>query len=190
MIFSAFGRQLAIKNWLLQGRALGYSESASWWLLVFPTMLKQSRLALLAAMAFTLSVLDISLLIGPNIPELYAVVLYNWQTGFTADEQAMAFLGNLLLLLMLGVLVATIYGHEWIAAKRLRSLAVLANPMHITRLSRLFTAWLALFSLLTLAVLLTFLLWSLGWNTQNSFNSVNWSTALWQDEWFLCKNLC
>ena len=186
-IFSALGRQLAIKDWLLQGRALGYSESASWWLLVFPTVLKQSRLALLAAMAFTLSVLDISLLIGPNIPELYAVVLYNWQTGFTADEQAMAFLGNLLLLTMLGVLVAAIYTHEWFAIKRIRTLAVMANPLKITRLARIFTAWLGLFSLLTLAILLTFLLWSLGWNTQSPFSAASWSTTLWQDEWFFMQ---
>jgi putative thiamine transport system permease protein len=45
LILSALGRQLAIKDWLLQGRALGYSEGASWWLLIFPIMLKQSRLA-------------------------------------------------------------------------------------------------------------------------------------------------
>jgi putative thiamine transport system permease protein len=142
LIFSALDRQLAIKDRLLQGRALDYSEAASWWLLVFPVLLKQSRLALLAAMAYTLSVLDISLLVGPNIPELYAVVLYNWQTGFSAIDQSQAFLGNLILLLMLGALVGAIYLHEWFACRRLRSHAVMANPLKITRVSRIFIVWL------------------------------------------------
>lgn len=187
LIFSALGRQLAIKDWLLQGRALGYSEGASWWLLVFPIMVKQSRLALLAAMAYTLSVLDISLLIGPNIPQLYAVVLYNWQTGFTAIEQSQAFLGNLLLLFMLAALIASIYLHEWIAVARLGTHAVMANPFKIARLSRVFTAWLGFFSLLTLAILATFLLWSLGWSNFSTVNTPDLSWSLWQQEWFFMQ---
>jgi putative thiamine transport system permease protein len=186
-IFSALGRQLAIKDWLLQGRALGYSEGASWWLLVFPIMLKQSRLALLAAMAYTLSVLDISLLIGPNIPELYAVVLYKWQTGFTAIDQSQAFIGNVVLLLLLSALIAAIYLHESLVVRRFSRLAVMANPFKIARVSRLFTLWLGFFSLLTLAILSAFLLWSLGWNNNSTGDAVNWSFSLWQDEWFFMQ---
>ena len=187
LILSALGRQLAIKDWLLQGKALGYTKRASWWLLIFPIMLKQSRLALLAAMAYTLSVLDLSLLIGPNIPQLYAVVLYNWQTGFTTYEQANAFLGNLVLLVMLGLLIFSIYVHEWFAVKRLRTNAIMANPFKIARISQIFTAWLGFFSLLTVAILATFLLWSMGWNSQSTLSTANWSFALWQDEWFFMQ---
>ena len=188
LIFSAIGRQLAIKDWLLQGRALGYSEGASWWLLVFPAMLKQSRLALLAAMAYTLSVLDVSLLIGPNIPQLFAVVLYNWQTGFGAIEQAQAFLGNLLLLMMLSLLVGGIYFHEWLALRRLNFHAVMAHPLKITSLSRMFVAWLGFFTLLTLAILITFLLWSLGWSSQSTVGMTDWSFTLWQEEWLFMQS--
>ena len=187
LILSALGRQLAIKDWLLQGKALGYTERASWWLLIFPIMLKQSRLALLAAMAYTLSVLDLSLLIGPNIPQLYAVVLYNWQTGFTTYEQANAFLGNLVLLVMLGLLIFSIYVHECFAVMRLRTNAIMANPFKIARISQIFTAWLGFFSLLTVAILATFLLWSMGWNSQSTLSTANWSFALWQDEWFFMQ---
>ncbi|MFQ3197291.1 MAG: putative thiamine transport system permease protein [Paraglaciecola sp.] len=186
-IFSALGRQLALKDWLLQGRALGHSEAASWWLLVFPVMLKQSRLALLAAMAYTLSVLDISLLIGPNIPELYAVILYNWQTGFSVIEQSQAFLGNLVLLLMLGILVAIIYLHEWFAVGRLRTHAVMASPLKITGLSRIFSLWLSFFTLLTLGILATFFLWSLGWSNYGPTGLTDLSFNLWQDEWFFMR---
>lgn len=187
LIFSALGRQLAIKDWLLQGRALGYSEGASWWLLVFPVMLRQSRLALLAAMAYTLSVLDISLLIGPNIPELYAVVLYNWQTGFSAIEQSQAFLGNVVLLLMLGLLVVSIYLHEWMARKHLGTLAVMANPLKITRLGRIFSFWLSFFTLLTLGILVTFFLWSMGWSKNGATGLTELSFKLWKEEWFFMQ---
>lgn len=187
LIFSALGRQLAIKPWLLQGRALGYSEPASWWLLVFPGMLKQSRLALLAAMAYTLSVLDISLLVGPNIPQLYAVVLYHWQTSFGPMEQSQAFLGNLTLLFMLGALVGAIYLHEWFAVQRMTRCAIMANPLKISRINRIFVAWLTFFSLLTLAILVTFLLWSFGWNNQNPYILTDLTFALWQEEWFFMQ---
>ena len=187
LIFSALGRQLAIKDWLLQGRALGYSEAVSWWLLVFPNMLRQSRLALLAAMAYTLSVLDVSLLIGPNIPELYAVVLYNWQTGFGPFEQTQALLGNLLLLLMLGVLIASIYMHEWLVIRRLSSHAVMAKPVKIASVSQVFKAWLGFFSLLSVAILATFFLWSLGWSTQSTMSTPDLSWSLWQEEWYFMQ---
>ena len=59
-----------------------------------PALLKQSRLALLAATAYTLSVVDVSLLVGPNIPELFAVSVYRWQTSFAAGDQALAFWAN------------------------------------------------------------------------------------------------
>lgn len=184
LVLSAISRQLPIQAWLLQGRALGYSEAVSWWLLIFPAMLKQSRLALLAAMAYSLSVLDISILIGPNIPSLYSVVLYQWQTGFSTIEQSNAYLGNMLLLLMLSLLVGAIYLHEWLSVKRLKSAAVLAKSLLISRINRIFVVWLALFSLLSLAILLTFLLWSLG---GEQLSSENLSLSLWQEEWFFIQ---
>lgn len=187
LIFSALGRQLAIKNWLLQGRALGYSDAASWWLLVFPAILKQSRLALLAAMAYTVSVLDVSLLIGPNIPQLYAVVLYHWQTGFSESDQAQAWLGNVVLLVMLAVLVGAIYLHEGLVLMRIHYNAVMANPLKIASVSRIFTLWFTVFSLLTLAIITTFVLWSVGWSSQGAPSLAKLSFSLWQEEWFFIQ---
>jgi putative thiamine transport system permease protein len=187
LIFSAIGRQLPIKSWLLQGRALGYSETTSWWLLVFPGALQQSRLALLAAMAYTVSVLDVSLLIGPNIPQLYAVLLYEWQTSFNHLAQAQAFMGNIVLLLMLGVLVALIYLHEFLILRRLTHHAVMGSPLPVTRFNRVFVVWLGFFSLLSVAVLTTFLLWSLGGDRQGTIDYSQFSLALWQQEWFFIQ---
>jgi putative thiamine transport system permease protein len=184
LILSAIGRQLPIKIWLLQGRALGYTEAASWWLLVLPSMLKQSRLALLAAMAYCVSVLDVSLLIGPNVPSLYSVVLYGWQTSFSTPDQTHAFIGNVVLLLMLSALIATLYAHEWLIVQRLKVAAVMAKSLKIAGLNKLFVIWLAFFSLLTLAILITFFLWSLGWGKPSD---TSLSFSLWREEWFFLQ---
>lgn len=198
LVFSAVGRQLPIQNWILQGQALGYRQTTCWWLLVFPSVVKQSRLALLAAMAYTVSVVDVSLLVGPNIPQLFAVQLYDWQSGFSPLQQTYGFIGNIVLLLMLGLLIASIYLHEFLIVVRLRRSGILAAPLRLTRASRLFVVWPAFFSLLSLAILATFLLWSLGIGMSSGglssagFNSSGFdlsqlSFALWQEEWFFVQ---
>lgn len=192
-VISAIDKQLPVKNWLLQGRALGYSDVASWWLLVFPMVLKQSKLALIAAVAYTLSVIDVSLLVGPNVPQLFAVLAYQWQTGFNTLDLSFAFWSNLTLLVMLGFLVMCIYVHEYALLRLLKYQAVMANPLSIlTKISKIALAWLPAFTLLSIAILLVFLLRSVegvgissaDWSL---FDPSRYSLSLWQDEWFFLK---
>jgi len=192
-VISAIDKQLPVKNWLLQGRALGYSEAASWWLLVFPSVLKQSKLALLAAVAYTLSVIDVSLLVGPNVPQLFAVLAYQWQTGFNASDLSFAFWSNLTLLVMLGFLVLCIYVHEYVLQRLLKHCAVMANRLKVlTNVSRIALAWLPIFTLLSASILVVFLLRSVGgldaaatdWSL---FDHSRYSLSLWQDEWLFLK---
>ena len=184
LIFSAIGRQLPIKYWLLQGKALGYQDYRCWWFLVFPPLLKQSRLALLAATAYTLSVVDVSMLVGPNIPELFAVSVYRWQTSFAAGDQALAFWSNVLLLLLLAVSVLILYGHEKLAHVGCKALAIKGSRFPIGIISPVFKAWLPMLGLLTAMMVLVFVLWSLGTNLHSgSVALTKLTTRLWQDEW-------
>lgn len=192
-VISAIDKQLPVKNWLLQGRALGHSEAASWWLLVFPVVLKQSKLALMAAVAYTLSVLDISLLVGPNVPQLFAVLAYQWQTGFNALDMSFAFWSNFTLLLMLGLLVMAIYIHEYVLLRLQKYHAVMANPFTVlTTISKLALAWLPVFTLLSVAILMVFLFRSFEGldDTAIDFSLLNtsqYNTSLWQNEWLFLK---
>lgn len=182
-VISAIDRQIPVKKWLLQGRALGYSESASWWLLVFPLVLKQSKLALFAAMAYTLSVLDVSLLVGPNIPSVFSVLVYQWQTGFSERDLSFAFWANLTLIIMLGVSIFCLYIHQWISIRLFRYLAVMASPLvMLSKLSRLALAWFPLFSALSLGIILLFLLRSVGF-----WSGETYSLTLWQEEWLFVQ---
>ncbi|WP_232787883.1 ABC transporter permease subunit [Paraglaciecola sp. MB-3u-78] len=184
LIFSAIGRQLPIKYWLLQGQALGYQDYRCWWFLVFPALLKQSRLALLAATAYTLSAVDVSLLVGPNIPELFAVSVYRWQTSFAAGDQALAFWANALLLILLAVSVLILYGHEKLAHAGCKALATTGSRFQIGKINPVFKAWLPMLGLLTTMMVLVFALWSLGFNWHSdSFAVTQLTTRLWQDEW-------
>jgi putative thiamine transport system permease protein len=187
LIFSAIGRQLPIKYWLLQGKALGYQDYRCWWFLVFPPILKQSRLALLAATAYTLSVVDVSLLVGPNIPELFAVSVYRWQTSFAAGDQALAFWANALLLILLAVSVCILYAHEKLAHAGCKALATRGSHFYIGIISPAFKAWLPMLGLLTTMMVGVFVLWSFGLNLHivsvDSFALTQLTTRLWQDEW-------
>lgn len=184
LIFSAIGRQLPIKYWLLQGKALGYQSYRCWWLLVFPPLLKQARLALIAATAYTLSVVDVSMLVGPNIPELFAVSVYRWQTSFAAGDQALAFWANVLLVILLAVSVIILYAHEKLAHIGFKSLATNGSGLFIGKINPLFKAWLPLIGLLTTLIVVVFVLWSLGinWSIDN-WALTQLTTQLWQDEW-------
>jgi putative thiamine transport system permease protein len=187
LIFSAIGRQLPIKYWLLQGKALGYQGYRCWWFLVFPPLLKQSRLALLAATAYTLSVVDISLLVGPNIPELFAVSVYRWQTSFAIGDQALAFWANVLLLILLAVSVLILYAHEKLAHAGCKALATKGSRFYIGIINPVFKAWLPLLGMLTAMIVLVFASWSFGFNLHSngsdSFALKQLTTQLWRDEW-------
>jgi putative thiamine transport system permease protein len=184
LIFSAIGRQLPIKQWLLQGKALGYLDYHCWWFLVLPPLVKQSRLALLAATAYTLSVVDVSLLVGPNIPELFAVSVYRWQSSFAAGDQALAFWSNVVLLTLLAVSVLILYTHEKFAHAGCKALATQGSRFHLGKINPVFKLWLPMLGLLTAMMVVVFALWSFGFNWySNSFSFTQLTTRLWQDEW-------
>lgn len=184
LIFTAMARQLPIKAWLLQGKALGYQDYQAWWYLVFPALLKQSRLALIAATAYTLSVVDISLLVGPNIPELLAVAVYRWQSSFAIGDQALAFWANVLLLILLAVAVLILYSHEKLALAASKILAVKGSDITLAKMTPVFKAWLPLLGLLTAMMVCIFVFWSTGFKGQlNNVQLSQLNLTLWQDEW-------
>jgi putative thiamine transport system permease protein len=59
-------------------RALGYGPAQAWLGVVLPQVLVQIRLPVLAVLAFSLSVVDVALILGPGNPPTLAVLAVRW----------------------------------------------------------------------------------------------------------------
>ncbi|MFP2237569.1 ABC transporter permease subunit [Pseudescherichia vulneris] len=86
-------------------RSLGYGrwQCLAW--IVLPRLLPQLRIVLLATAAWTLSTVDVGLILGPGNPPTLAVLAWQWLSQGDALQQAMGSLACLLLLVMLAGLM-------------------------------------------------------------------------------------
>ncbi|SCY06797.1 ABC transporter permease [Desulfoluna spongiiphila] len=108
--------QIDVDRQLRLGRSFGYPPHRVWEKLLIPQLYPLIRLPFFAAMAYSLSVVDMALLLGPNRPPTLAVQVFHW---FQEPELALmprAAAGALLLLgLTLGLMGL------WTAGERLFS---------------------------------------------------------------------
>ena len=89
---------------------LGYGRIAGFIFASWPPLYRQIRLAVLAVIAFSASVVDVAVILGPTLPGTLAVRLAGWMND---PEISMRFLASAGALLQLGVAAAAIL--TWIA---------------------------------------------------------------------------
>jgi putative thiamine transport system permease protein len=117
-------QQVPAAQHLASARALGYTRSEAWLKVVLPQIYPQIRLPVYAVIAFSLSVVDVALILGPTNPPTLAVLAVRWFTD--ADIQfyfPAAAAATLLLALVVAVIgawfglerVAIGLGRRWIA---------------------------------------------------------------------------
>lgn len=70
--------QIDVGRQLLVGRSFGYRPHRVWWTLLIPQLYPLIRLPLFAAMVYSLSVVDMAMLLGPNRPPTLAVLVFDW----------------------------------------------------------------------------------------------------------------
>ena len=70
--------QINVDQRLKVGRSFGYGQVWAWLSTVFPAFYKQMRLPVYAVVAFSSSVVDVSLILGPNFPAMLPVQLLRW----------------------------------------------------------------------------------------------------------------
>jgi len=98
--------QINVDERLKVARSLGYGRVWSWFIAVFPTLYKQLRLPIYAVIAFSSSVVDVALILGPNFPAMLPVQLLRWMNDpelemrFVAAAGAVWQLGATLLALI------------------------------------------------------------------------------------------
>lgn len=189
MIHSACS-QLPVERYRQVGQSLGYSRTTVWWQVVVPELLRRLTLPMAAVIVYSVSVVDIPLLVGPNVPGVLAQEVFSWQQDFAPDAATHALLGSVLLLsltlCLLGVNRLHHPFYRWALVRVWRR--GLTAPGILRQLGRggmgVARLWLPLMVAMTLAMLTALVLWSMasGWFYPQWLPD-SLSVALWRREW-------
>lgn len=87
-------------------QALGYSRFTLWRKVLIPQLYPIIRLPIFIVIAFSLTVVDLALVIGPNTPSTLAVTLLRWFNDPDLSMRLMASAGAISLMLMVVVVLA------------------------------------------------------------------------------------
>lgn len=165
-------------------RALGYGPVQAWLAVVLPQVWAQIRLPVYAVLAFSLSVVDVALVLGPGNPPTLAVLAVRW---FADPDPQWIFPASAAATLLLGVVAASIVcwhlaeraGLRWLCerqARGVRSRASHALASAATAIGAVLLAA-AVLSMLGLA------LWSAArsWRFPAAWPT-DWTFANWQQQ--------
>ncbi|MBK5934421.1 putative thiamine transport system permease protein [Rhodovulum imhoffii] len=111
-------------------RALGHGRVSGWLKAVFPAVYTQIRLPVYAVLAYSLTVVDVAIILGPNTPPPLAVQVVRWMSDPDLSMRFPASAGAMLqLVLVLGALGLWRLGEHMIA--RLARPWAEAGPQHL-----------------------------------------------------------
>ncbi|TMV94577.1 ABC transporter permease [Thioclava sp. BHET1] len=95
------------------GRSLGYSRAQVWRLIIWPQLYPALRLPVLIVLGFSLSVVDMALVLGPSNPPVLAVQILRL---FSASDPEQARPAAALAVILLGIMGLCLLG--WLGAER------------------------------------------------------------------------
>lgn len=94
---------LAVQRQLAAGRSLGHARAAVWWRAIWPQWLPRMAWPLLAVAAYSLTVVDLAIVIGPSTPPTLAAWSYAELADGSADNAAR---GSVLAVVLAGLVAA------------------------------------------------------------------------------------
>lgn len=115
-VLAAVLQQKSTVNALQVAQSLGYGSLQSWLQVLLPQILPRLAWPLLAVMAYSISVVDMALILAPTTPSPLAVLGWQWLNDTNPERYAMGSAVSLLLMLIL--VVTTICG--WLSFKVLQ----------------------------------------------------------------------
>jgi len=122
----AISRQITLAN------SLGYSRRQVWATALLPQLLPRMGWPLVAVLAYSLSVVDMAVILGPSTPPTLAVLSWQWLSDPDDMTQAKGSAAALCLILMLGLLILS-GRFVWWGVKKLYR-----NPKGIRRKGKAF----------------------------------------------------
>ncbi len=172
--YQTLSRQLTV------AKSLGYGPLQSRiWVLV-PQLLPRLKWALLAVVAYSLSVVDVAIILGPANPPTLAVLAWQWLNDADSQRMAMGMLTSLLLVVMLGVFIMSGWG-IWSLLRR--DLSHFSGKRHQLSIQPLASGVGFIMAMTGVAAVLMLVLWSFadGWFypalLPDAFTFSGWQTA-------------
>lgn len=181
-------KQLNLEKTMLTGQSLGYSPAQVWQKIIFPQWLPKIRFSLFAIAAYSISVVDVALVLGPTQPPTLPVLVWQWLNDADLATLPKASAGAVLLLVLCVFVLALLRAMEWLLIAHCRhwqtqgrfALPILGKPL------------LAIIGGITFIIMPLLLLWSLAqrWRFPDWLPS-QFSLRFWQQEWdYLYDIIC
>lgn len=112
---------LRLSGELQLARSLGYSTQRAWWCVLWPQLLPRLRWPLLAVLIYSLTVVDMALVIGPTSPPTLSVLAWQWLQDADASRNAQgAAAGWLLVAVVMALATMAWWAAQWGGWRRQR----------------------------------------------------------------------
>ncbi|WCN13193.1 ABC transporter permease [Marinomonas mediterranea] len=105
-VIAAALHQLAPTQALATCQSLGYSKLTTWRKVLLPQLYPLIRLPIFIVLSFSLTVVDMALIVGPNTPSTFAVLLLNWFNDSDLSHRYVASAGAIMLVLLILAIIA------------------------------------------------------------------------------------
>lgn len=142
---------------------LGYGRIAGFIYASWPQIYRQIRLAVLAVIAFSASVVDVAAILGPTLPGTLAVRLAGWMNDPEISMRFLASAGALLQLLVAAAAILSWIALEWVCGRTAQHMAQAGRSLRRDRwLRNLSLASMTLAAAVVFAGLAALAIWSVA----------------------------
>ncbi|MEZ8033678.1 MULTISPECIES: ABC transporter permease [Vibrio] len=173
-------QQIDVERITKVSASLGYSRAQIWWKSIFPQWFTKLRFPMLAVLAYSVSVVDIALIIGPTNPPTFAVLVWQWFNDPDLNLLPRAAAGAIVLFGLASLIIALARFVEWAILKYFRIWQYSGRTGANLPGKTVFTA-LAALSLLIIPLMV---IWSVAqrWRFPDLLPS-RYSMRFWEFEW-------
>ncbi len=173
-------QQLNVDKLEKVSHSMGYTLSQTWWKCILPQWFSKLRFPMMAVLAYSLSVVDVALIVGPSNPPTFAVLVWQWFNDPDLSLLPRAAAGAVVLFILASITIAISRLIEWLVTRYYRS-------WQYSGRQGLSLPGKSLFSLITIvtAVMLPLMvIWSFAqrWRFPDLLPS-RFSFRFWQYEW-------